>query len=450
MSFEDGSTPMITSIGRWVIALVMLTLAEFVSAAPATAKAKASSAKAPVPTPGAQSLGAVRPSNLVLPQFAVSSFSGATEVAQIVANDLALADVAAAANSSPAVEQARQQDARSGTVDLDAWTAAGVHYVLRGELSGNRATAELYDVASRRRLLGNSYSGIRSGEERRLAHQIADDVITALTNRTGMFSSYICALVERHGTKELVIMEPDGGNLRQLTREEALMATPAWGKNGAVIYVTSYRDNNPDLIGVTLRGQRFEVSRRPGLNTSPSWCEAIQRLAVTLSKDGNCEIYTMSADGRDLVRLTDNSDADTAPAWSPDGSRIAFTSDRSGTPQIYVMGADGSEPTRISTGRYCDSPAWSPDGSKIAYVVREGGEFNIRVREIGTGQEVQLTHGQGANRDPSWAPDSRHLVFVSDRAGSNDLYLIDIQVKVAHRIAEGNFSEPAWGPLFQR
>jgi len=398
-----------------------------------------------------QDLGAVRPSNLTLPLFVVSNFSGSDVIPQVVANDLTLADVARPADVTSAIEQARQKDRETGTVNLDAWTAAGVHYVLRGAMQGGEATAELYDVASNRRLFGKAYKGITAGEERRLAHQIADDVITALTNRPGIFSSYICALVDvGNGNKELVIMEPDGGNVRQLTQENALLATPTWGKGGAEIYYTTYRDNNPDLVGITLRGERFEISRRPGLNTSPSWCEAVQRLAVTLSKDGNSEIYTMSRDGRNLVRLTQNSDADTAPDWSPDGSQIVFTSDRGGTPQIYVMGADGSSPTRISSGNYCDSPVWSPDGSKIAYVVREGGEFNIRVRDVATGEETQLTRGQGANRDPSWAPDSRHLVFESDRGGKRGLYVMDVQVRVPHCIATGRYSAPAWGPLFGR
>jgi TolB protein len=408
--------------------------------------------QAAAPREAAQSLGAVRPSNLVLPQFAVSEFSGSEGVGDVVAKDLALADVASPPAQPSLVEVARQKDAQSGGVNIEGWTAAGVHYVLRGAMSGGAATAELYDVASNRRLFGKSYNGVRPGEERRLAHQLADDVITALTNRPGIFSSYVCALLDTgNGNKELVIMEPDGSGVRQLTNEGALLATPAWGRNGAEIYFTSYRDNNPDLVGITLRGQRFEISRRPGLNTSPSWCEAIQRLAVTLSKDGNSEIYTMTRDGRDLVRLTENPDADTAPDWSPDGSQIAFTSDRAGRPQVYVMAADGSSPTLISTGNYCDSPAWSPDGTKIAYVVREGSEFNLRLHDVATGEMTQLTRGQGANLDPSWAPDSRHIVFESDRGGSgHGLYMMDIGVRVAHPIARGRYCAPAWGPLFAR
>jgi len=399
----------------------------------------------------AHDLGSIRPGNLVLPHFAVSTLRSPEKIGGIIERDLVLADIVSQPEQKTLADEARRQDQRDKTISFDAWTAAGVHYVLLCDYQEASVVAHLYDIASRQHVFGRSYQGVEQGQERRVAHQIADDVITALTNRPGIFSSLICALLDvGQGNKEVVIMHPDGGDIQQLTNEQSILATPAWGKNGGEIYFTSYRDNNPDLVGITLQGERFEISRRPGLNTSPSWNESRQRLAVTLSKDGNCEIYTMTRDGRNAQRLTENSDADTAPDWSPDGSQIVFTSDRDGTPEIYIMGADGSDPTKISHESYCDSPVWSPDGNKIAYVVRQKNEFNIYLYNTKTGNVTQLTNGQGQNCDPSWAPDSRHLVFASDRGGTKGLYIMDIETRQAHCIARGNFSSPAWGPLFRR
>lgn len=435
----------------------------FIAAALALPAAPADSRKQSTATPAipaapaqaaesrAQSLGAIRPSNLVLPQFAVSAFDGDAAVAQIIQNNLALADIATRPSNAAAAAAAAQQDRQAGSVSVDSWASAGVNYVLRGSFAGGNAQAELYDIASKQRIFGNSYSGFQAGENRRLAHKITDDVMTAMTNRPGIFSAAICCLADRAGgTKEIVAMEPDGGALRQITNEQALVAAPVWGKNGTEVFFTSYRDRNPDLYGVTLAGKRFEVSRRPGLNTAPSWNETLQRLAVSLSKDGNSEIYSMTRDGRDLSRLTNTPDADTAPDWSPDGSQIAFTSDREGKPQIYVMSSNGGAATRITGGGYCDSPAWSPDGSRIAYVARESGEFNLYVASVSGGPAIQLTRGQRDNRDPAWAPDSRHIVFSSNRGGAKDLYMINLDTKVARQITRGGgYSCPAWGPLFK-
>ena len=416
-------------------------------------KAAKSSGSKPAPPAAdsrAQSLGAVRPSNLVLMQLGISSFAGAEEVGKIVQNDLALADVATRPSNTAAATAAAAADSRSGQVNLDGWVAAGVNYVLRGSVSGNTLQAELYDVASKQRTFGKSYAGYSPAQMRRHAHRVADDVMTAISNSPGIFSSQICYVAPKgSGRKEVVLIDPDGGGARQLTNEQSIVAMPCWGQNGTEVYYTSYRDKNPDLYGTTLSGRRFEISRRPGLNASPAWSERQQRLAASLAKDGNSEIYTMTRDGRDLRRLTNSPDADTAPAWSPDGTQIAFTSDRDGKPQIFVMGSGGGSARRISHGGYCDSSSWSPDGRKIAYVAREGGEFNIYVVDVaGGGPAMQLTRGARDNQDPSWAPDSKHLVFNSNRGGTQELYMMNLDTKRAQQITKGAGAvSPDWGPL---
>ncbi len=77
----------------------------------------------------------------------------------------------------------------------------------------------------------------------------------------------------------------------------------------------------------------------------------------------------MNADGSDQVNLThDPAALDALPAWSPDGSRLAFVSERDGNREIYVMSADGSSPMRLTDDPGEDSnPTWSLDGRHILF-----------------------------------------------------------------------------------
>jgi TolB protein len=58
----------------------------------------------------------------------------------------------------------------------------------------------------------------------------------------------------------------------------------------------------------------------------------------------------------------------------------------------------------------------------------------------------QLT-SDGQNEDPSWAPDARHLVFVSDRSGIRQLWVLDTESGRTRQLARGAAVRlPAWSP----
>src|SRR5262249_20661921 len=61
------------------------------------------------------------------------------------------------------------------------------------------------------------------------------------------------------------------------------------------------------------------------------------KIVFRTNRDGNAEIYTMSADGTNRVDLTRDPAEDVDPRWSSDGRRIVFASNRSGNYEIYTM-----------------------------------------------------------------------------------------------------------------
>ena len=131
---------------------------------------------------------------------------------------------------------------------------------------------------------------------------------------------------------------------------------------------------NPDLYRLNLVNKKLDwISHKRGLNTGAAVSPDGKKIALTLSMDGNTEIYVMDSNGQNLTRLTDSWGQDVSPTWSPDGKRIAFVSSRSGNPHIYIMNADGSNPKRLSfRGNYNQEPDWSPrsDG-KIVFTARD-------------------------------------------------------------------------------
>ena len=83
------------------------------------------------------------------------------------------------------------------------------------------------------------------------------------------------------------------------------------------------------------------------------------------------------------------------------------------------MDSDGGEARRLTfDGAYNTNPAWSPDGLWIAYETRVDGQFDIWLIDPEGKVNVPLVTNERSDEAPSWAPNSRHIVFSSTRRGS--------------------------------
>jgi Tol biopolymer transport system component/tRNA A-37 threonylcarbamoyl transferase component Bud32 len=228
------------------------------------------------------------------------------------------------------------------------------------------------------------------------------------------------------------------------------------------------------------RGPTFALGR-----AQPIAFESALELEPAISPDGRhvayssgpltrMRIYVRQLGSRAVPVTTDSGDSQRRPLWSPDGSQLLFIQGGDivvvpalgGLPRMIVKGAmpfwlvsaawspDGKEiayvaqdslmvkPLDGGAARVLRTPgqfsglAWSPDGRWIAYVFGDP-RFTTGVRDFGNiaPSQIRMTRADGSlpetraltddrslNVSPAWLPDSKSILFVSNRDGPRDVY----------------------------
>ncbi len=129
------------------------------------------------------------------------------------------------------------------------------------------------------------------------------------------------------------------------------------------------------------------------------------------------------------------------PVVSPDGSKLAFTA----LGDIWVVPAAGGVPTPLTRDEFLDSdPSWSPDGKFVVYASDRSGTMDLWVKDVESSPrsgERRLTAGAGAEFSPAWSPDGNDVAFLDER------YQLRIVSAVAGEVPRVVYETKRWAGL---
>ena len=97
---------------------------------------------------------------------------------------------------------------------------------------------------------------------------------------------------------------------------------------------------------------------------------------------------------------------------APDGRKLAFTAHG----EVFAAAArEGGPAARVTrtTGNE-NQIAWSPDSRRMVYVSDRDGTYHLYLHDFANGAETRLTSDAGAETAPVWSGDGKLLGFVRD------------------------------------
>lgn len=384
--------------------------------------------------------------------IAVATFRGEAQALQkigaIVKADLERSGVFRSVDTGGAVLD------ESTRPDLAVWKQKSADSLVTGSvtpLADGRFDVRfrLWDTVRGQDLGGQNYA-VTAGDLRLSAHRIADFVYEKLTGEKGIFSTRIAYVTKAGQRHTLWVADADGENAQSALASPEPIISPAWSPSGSQLAYVSFESRKPVIYSHDVAsGKRKLIANFRGSNSAPAWSNDGRQIVATLSREGGSQLYVMDAGGGEPRRLTQSSSIDTEPAFSADGKTIFFVSDRGGAPQIYRMSAAGGNAERVTfNGNYNISPALSPDGKYMAYISRVGGAFKLQLMDLAGGTSAQITD-TSADESPSFAPNSRLIVYATQQQGREALMTTTLDGKIKARLAgaSGDIREPDWGPF---
>lgn len=161
-------------------------------------------------------------------------------------------------------------------------------------------------------------------------------------------------------------------------------------------------------------------------------------------------IFKMDFGGHRVKRITNNHSINIFPYPSPGGKKVAYISFKDGNPAVFIKNLITGHTKKLYLPGPADFVSWSPNGKKLALALTPG-HYNTQIYTVNADATdlKRLTNTFGINTSPSYSPNGNRIVFVSNRGGSPQIYVMNSNGSNVHMISFNGSdynSSPEWSP----
>ncbi|MDE0473049.1 MAG: amidohydrolase family protein [Gammaproteobacteria bacterium] len=260
------------------------------------------------------------------------------------------------------------------------------------------------------------------------------------------------------------VVAGDGGPQRVAEGDGGELNAPSWSADGGTLSFNSISEGRSRLHAVAASGGELRTLTGEEEDVFPfraSWTVAGDlyhtgdglvrwRRADGSGRRDVAFSATVALDRANYARRTRDLQAPgpfpvrgiVSPAVSPDGTQVAFSA--LGDLWLHTI---GGEAERLTDDPWIEAdPAWSPDGGRLAFASDRDGSLDLYVRDLEAGSDRRVTEGVAATM-PAWSPDGSRIAFVGSAAGTA-VQVVDLATGAVETLRAGlnGAGRPSWSP----
>ena len=314
----------------------------------------------------------------------------------------------------------------------------------------------------------------------------------------------------RTGTFHIWLMKPDGTGVRQLTEGHADDRDPRFSPDGKKVAFSSdraFKGNYDIWVADVATGQLTQWTSSAADEFEPAWSidgNQIAYVSGTGSMGTTIQSKAIAGEARTLVSAMPGAHVN-SPSWSPDGAKLVYTEFLGRKTHLRMAGnatpigtvedvfpfparwlsasqllytGDGKILLSMLSGpvktvpfqakfilnrpaykhrqlnfdstaprpvKGIINPQLSPDGKRVVFEALN----QLWILDTAGGKPQALTSGNYYKQSPAWSPDGKTIAYSCDKAGTADIYTLDLATKAERRITTFDDSAelaPVWSP----
>lgn len=189
-------------------------------------------------------------------------------------------------------------------------------------------------------------------------------------------------------------------------------------------------------------GTALQLTTNAAYETRPVWSNNSRTIAYMSDREGGFDIYTIPSQGGESRRITFNSARETPFAFTPDDKNILFgaylqkPAKNSSYPtggEVYMVGVNGGRPVQVMDN-YGGEVSVSNNGKTLLYETKNqdnafrkhhtsSASRDIYAYDTETKKHTLLFDYKGEDTDPVFNGDNSKIYFLSERNGSNNVFV---------------------------